>query len=327
MAHNLAFNEDGTAKFFSVRKPAWHKLGTIIPEKVTASEALALAGLNYEVDKVQRYAQLSDGNFIPHAGGYETIRLDTNEILGSVGERYEVIQNEQAFAFLDEIAGTKGQAVYETAGALGNGERVWMLMCLPETILVAGEGIKPYFIASTSHDGSAGLEVHTSFTRVVCQNTLNMSLQNAARKFSVRHTKNYNSRAAEARSVMGFILDYKEQFQKQADKLLDERFTHEQFRTLGKLLLPEPKEIQSMGHTKWENQFKSLMGTINAEDLENVKGTKWAAYNAVVDYSDHLRGTKGNDQEKLERVFVRSFSDDAPSSGLKDKALQHLLTV
>ena len=151
MAHNLNYNEQ-TEKhsFFSVKEKAWHNLGQIIADYPTSAEAIIHAGLNYTVEKRPLFTYDTENHtgdpetdiLIPEIevpDFYATIRNDTEQVLGVVGKDYEVVQNVNAFEFFDSIVGGKDGILYETAGALGKGERIFITAKLPDYIRV-GKG-------------------------------------------------------------------------------------------------------------------------------------------------------------------------------------------
>jgi len=141
MAHNINYNgQTSKNSFFSVKEKAWHGLGQIISEHPTSAEAIVHAGLNYQVEKrhLFTYDTLNQNSntdlTVPEIevpNYYATVRTDTNQVLGVVGKDYEVVQNINAFAFFDAIVGGKEGILYETAGALGKGERIFITAKLP----------------------------------------------------------------------------------------------------------------------------------------------------------------------------------------------------
>ena len=147
MAHNINFNEQtGKHSFFSVKQKAWHGLGQIVEDYPTSAEALKFAGLDYTVAKRKLFTydkenETSDEDSeikIPEIevpDFYATIRTDNETVLGVVGKDYEVVQNMDAFSFFDAIVGGDG-ILYETAGALGKGERIFITAKLPDYIRV-----------------------------------------------------------------------------------------------------------------------------------------------------------------------------------------------
>ena len=93
-------------------------------------------------------------------GYYATVREDTDEELGVVGERYRIVQNHEAFAFVDQLLGSAIH--FETAGSLNGGRRVWVLATLPEHVEVGGDAVRPYVLLMNSHDGSTAVVAATT---------------------------------------------------------------------------------------------------------------------------------------------------------------------
>jgi phage/plasmid-like protein (TIGR03299 family) len=109
--------------------------------------------------------------------------------LAVVGSRYQPLQNSEAFEFFDPIVG-KNAAVFETAGALGYGERVWVLAKVPGDMHIVGDDCcTKYLLLSNSHDGQGSVAIKFTPIRVVCQNTLILALETGEKAYAVRHTK------------------------------------------------------------------------------------------------------------------------------------------
>ena len=136
MAHNLSIS-NGEASMFYVGEPPWHGLGKRLQSPATAAEAIKAAKLNYEVMKCPLIAVHEDAA-LSVRGKFAIVRKDLwgqkeCPVFGIVGKDYRILQNSEAFEFFDPIAG-KGAAIYHTAGALGEGERVWILAKLDSKV-------------------------------------------------------------------------------------------------------------------------------------------------------------------------------------------------
>ncbi|MEI6949781.1 DUF932 domain-containing protein [Paraflavisolibacter sp. H34] len=173
MAHNLNYNEQtGKYSFFSVQEKAWHGLGQIVADYPCSAEAIRFAGLDYTVEKRPlRTLDNAGGAAIDVPGFFSTLRTDTEQVLGIVGGNYQVIQNVDAFTFFDSIVEDEGM-LYETAGALGRGERVFITAKLPDYIRVGRDDlIEKYLFLTTSHDGSGSIMAAFTPVRIVCNNS------------------------------------------------------------------------------------------------------------------------------------------------------------
>lgn len=217
MAHNLNFNNrTGKYSFFSVKEKAWHNLGQIVQEYPTSEEAIKFVGLDYEVEKSPLFTK--GAGIIESSNGIEmidpalevpnyfaNIRTDNNTVLGVVGRDYQIVQNREAFSFFDSIVSVGDGILYETAGALGNGERIFITAKLPDCIRVGnGDDItEKYIFLTTSHDGSGSITAAFTPVRIVCQNTLNASLKNMSNVVRIRHTAGAKQRLEDAHKVMG----------------------------------------------------------------------------------------------------------------------------
>lgn len=81
-----------------------------------------------------------------------------------VSDRYQVVQNKEAFAFTDVLLGECVR--YETAGSLQGGKRVFILAKFPQRFIIAGDEIMPYFVIMNSHD--AGCSIKAAMTPIRC---------------------------------------------------------------------------------------------------------------------------------------------------------------
>ena len=113
------------------------------------------------------------------------------------------MQNTDAFSFFDAIVCGEGMQ-YETAGALGNGEKIFITAKLPDYIKVGKDDlIEQYLFLTTSHDGAGSITAAFTPIRIVCNKTLNAAMRNHSNAFKIRHTANAKERLEEAHKLMG----------------------------------------------------------------------------------------------------------------------------
>lgn len=195
--HNIMNDE----AMFYVGETPWHGLGTELNIPPSTEEALVQAGLDWQVHKSETY--VINGETKP-TGYHCTYRYDKNGEflpLGNVSERYEVLQNLEAFQPFDEVLLEKGYT-YETAGALGNGEKIWILAKRPNVDSINKDELQSYMLLYNSHDGSSGIVIRPTVVRVVCQNTLDFSLDSKGTKLTIKHTANARERLDDFTQVL-----------------------------------------------------------------------------------------------------------------------------
>jgi phage/plasmid-like protein (TIGR03299 family) len=303
MSHNI--NE---GRIFYVGEKPWHGIGQELANPATAKEAIEAARLDYQVGLVE--IQTVGG--IPIIGKRATVRRDTKTALGVVGEDYRIVQNVEAFGFFDTIVG-EGQAIYHTAGALGQGERIWILAKLPKEMVVAkGDVVEKYLILTNSHDGKSSLRMYFSPVRVVCQNTLTMSLSDAGDGIAIRHTGNIKAKVDEARRVLGIAVKFydkvEEVIQALASFKIDPKMVDKYFE---ELIFGEGKDKESTRLKNQKTDLLTLFESGRGNQLAGVRHSAWAAYNAVTEYVDHSRTVKGLKQDPTNRLKSIWFGSGA----------------
>ena len=302
---------------FYTRTAPWHGLGVRVEEVLGSKEALIQAGLDWKVEQTDVYA--ASGERI--LGYKANIRDIDRSVLGIVGDRYKIVQNEEAFAFTD---GLLGEGVkYETAGSLAGGKIVWMLAKIPEKYIISGDAIEPYLVFCNSHDGSGAIRVAMTPVRVVCQNTLNLALKGASRVWSARHTENVMSRMDEARETLQLANAYMSQLGRSINELQAKKLTDKKVLAMIDSLYPvseDLSEMQKKNNLKQQEILKACY--FDAPDLQGVGKNGYRFINAVSDMAYHgkpLRQTK-NYNENLFRKTI----DGLP---VLDKTYQMLLSV
>ena len=268
--------------FYTGRTAPWHGLGTSVEVAPTSKDALHLAGLDWRVGQENLYTNL--GELVP---GYKVnVREDNKAILGVVTDKYKVVQNEEAFAFTDMLLDHGVQ--YETAGSLNGGRRIWLLAKLPDKYKLVDEEVDPYIVFSNCHDGTGAIKVACTPVRVVCQNTLNLALDNAKRIWTVNHVGNMESKLEEVRSTLFLTGKYMGMLSKEAEELSRIKLTDKKVYKLIDDLIKIPDNVTE---TQQNNILKIKGGIFeryfDAPDLTILPKNAWRFINAVSDFATH----------------------------------------
>ncbi len=325
MAHNINYNEQtGKHSFLSVKQKAWHGLGQIVQDYPTSKQAIQFAGLDYSVEKRKLFTLDSENQqadpeneiIVPEIevpNYFATMRTDTEQVLGVVGKDYEVVQNIDAFSFFDSIVGGDG-IQYETAGALGNGERIFITAKLPGYIKVGREDlIDQYLFLTTSHDGYGSITAAFTPVRIVCNNTLNAALRNHSNSIKIRHTANAKDRLEQAHKVLGISNQLGTELEAIFNQWSMVRITDTDLQQLIRLaMVPNKEVLENINTGQWDelstcfnnmcNAVYEYAHTSETQMLETTKGSLFGAYNAVTGYFQNVRTYK-NEEAKLKSIL------------------------
>ena len=297
---------------FYVRETPWHGLGTKVKEAPASNDALILAGLNWQGLQEPIFTAASE----PIEGYKVNVRDSDRKALGVVTDRYKVIQNNEAFAFTDELLGEGVR--YETAGSLQGGKKVWLLAHMPREYIISGEQISPYLVFSNTHDGSGAIKVALTPIRVVCQNTLNLALAKANRCWSMIHTGDIHEKMQEARDTLLRAENYMQELGQEFENLRMKKLSDRQVTEYIEILLPlednsTPQQTKNIRKLREDMKMRYF----DAPDLQHVGKNAYRFVNAVSDFATHAEPLRKTANYK-ENLFARTMEGNP----MIDKAYQ-----
>ncbi len=306
MAHNIS-TASGRPETFHYGDKPWHGLGVELDHPATAAEAIDAAGLTWNVQPEPIFLQ--DGKPVgEHVRAI--VRQDTRKALGVATDRYIPIQNRDAFGFFDAVVG-QGQAIYHTAGALGQGERIWILAKLPGELRIDGtdDVSEKYLLLVNHHDGKHALRAFPTTVRVVCQNTLHAAITgvNATEGVCIRHTGEIRSKVAEAQRVLGLTVKYYDTLSDVFNVLAKKQATRIQAEEYVKKLIPDPKDGKGntrAGHIRQD--LLRLFETGRGNTVPGIRGSVWALVNGVSEYVSHYRTPRISKATGLNETTARA---------------------
>lgn len=306
------------------REVPWHRLGTFVPDVLTAKEALVTAGLDWEVELYPIFAKVERTDkelWVPVPNQFAVVRDKDDAFLGEVGSHYRPVQNYKAFEMFDAIV-ADGDAKYETAWSLSGGRIVAITAKVPKHMLVGGvDPVDLYLVLTTTHDGSRALTGVITHVRVVCQNTLNMALGSAVTEFRIRHTQSAETNIQKAREALQLTFKSSNTFEIEANKMIEQEFTKAEFEKLVEQLVPAKDEDDSSAM----QVQRALIGTLESSRTldDGFRYTKWGAFNAVAEYADWVQPIRASrnktaDEQRTEAILF------GKAQAMKKRSLQLL---
>jgi hypothetical protein len=306
---------------FASRQPATYIKGEVFGGSVTkSSDMLAkanLSGWDVRLRPFETDARSAKETF-------EVIRTNPNDgeldRLGVAGERYGVFQNEQAFGMFDSL-----NVEWEAAGSFRNGALVYGQAKTGDSIVVDPNGvndeIKPMVVVSTTHDGSGALRIGRTAMRLDCLNMFNAMFGGLQHSISVRHTLSIVARTKAISLAWKQNNLYFDALSAEANALFQKSCTDKQFFGMVAALQGERPELNTKGaQTKFDNNLELFAEAWNGSTNAKVKGTKWGAYQALVEKNQWGRKTQ-NTPNGVENFAMAGIGFDQQTNTFRQNAL------
>lgn len=274
---------------YAGEKP-WHGLGVPVSNDLTPQQMQTKAGLDWEVTKEDLY--ISDGQTVP--GKKALVRSSDGTIFDVVGNDWNPIQNDDAFAFFNEYVAA-GDVEMETAGSLKGGRNVFALAKVKESFSILGDDqVDSYLLFSNPHEYGKAIDIRFTPVRVVCNNTLTFSLQAASKNFvKLNHRTTFNPDLV--KEQMGLASEKFAMYKDMAEFLSTKKFSVDSLVKYYNDVFPhtyansrekEVKTVQDL--TKNGKQAMDVLYTQPGANFG--EGTWWQALNSVTYLTDHVMG-------------------------------------
>jgi len=295
MSHEVEM-VDGVAQMAYAGDVPWHGLGTKVSPDLTPGQIMEKAGLDWEVKKYNSFIEVNKKRV--RTGHQSLVRSSDNKVLTNVGPGWNPVQNAEAFEFFHEFV-QAGDMEMHTAGSLKDGQMVWALAKVKESFdIFGGDKVDSYLLFSNPHQYGKSIDIRFTPIRVVCNNTLTMSLSGQAKNgVRLSHRSVFDGNLV--KETMGLAHDKFDDYRKAAEFLGSRKVTANDLIYYFSEVFPKTsgkKEVE-----KVEDLSRNAQLAYDALDkqpgAEFAEGSYWQAFNAVTYVTDHLQGR--NDDNRL----------------------------
>ena len=273
----------------------WHGLGRKVSNDLTPEQMMRAAGVDWSVKELETFAELN-GQRIP-TGQKALIREDTGAILSNVGEGWNTVQNVDAFNFFSEYV-LAGDMDMHTAGSLKGGQIVWALAKVKESFdIFGGDQVDAYLLFSNPHQYGKSIDVRFTPIRVVCNNTLTLSLSTASKRaVKVSHASVFDAELV--KETLGIAHEKFAEYKEMAEFLGSRRYSIDTLKEYYKEVFPHTnikKGVENVGEVGKEdittNNAKKCLELVDSQPgAKFAEGSWWQAFNAVTCFTDHVQG-------------------------------------
>jgi len=286
MAHMIE-TVNGKAQMAYTGDVPWHGLGTKVPNDLTPEQMLEAAGLDWTVEKVPAYSKI--GGKQVAIGRSALVRSMDNSVLDVVSDDWNPVQNQEAFEFFNEFVAA-GDMEMHTAGSLRDGQIVWGLAKVKESFeLFKGDQIDSYLLFSNFHKYGCSTDVRFTPIRVVCNNTLTLSLSSKVDQMAkISHRKVFDP--SNVKDMLGIATDKLAKYKEMASFLGSKRYNEENIVEYFCRIFPVSGSHENKKKEVSKNAAIALDVIDTQPGTEYAPGTWWQAFNAVTYITDHLTG-------------------------------------
>lgn len=284
------------------RMATWNGIGKDVKECKDMEQVLMTSGLDYNVIKKPIYDQAGPEQYVKIKNRFVTARENDGHLYDVVSDKFEVIQNRDAFDFVDYMG---DELEYEKAGETANG-MVYIIGKLPE-VSILGDSFVPHVIFRNGFSGKVKITAAITPLRIVCQNQFNFAFKNAANAITVRHVQNAETKLKEAKEVLRVSADYMAELNRTAEHFAGLKLSESTAKKVVDFLFPIPEDsaINPFAKKMLEDKRTAYIKALEAEDNRNFRGTAWGMINAYTDFMTHL-APAGKREDRFEGKFINT---------------------
>ena len=320
MAHELSMMADGTYSMARAddTEISWHGLENVIPSSAPFEVWLEKSGMNFNIERSPVAYTDNEGTNHYMNNSHVLYRSDTKAPLSTVSESYNIVQPKEVLGFFSDLCATN-KLKMDTAGVIRNGTKFWALARTGAYAQVSEKDqVMQYILMATSADSSMATTIKHTSVRVVCSNTLHMSLGNKESAIRVSHSSLFN--ADDVKMDLGLLEREFDQFESDAIEMHNHRVTLLEARKWYAELISGKADMDIDEVNRYANEsrlFKNVWeGYVTGKGAEE---TMWGLLNGLTYTVDHMRG-RSNDTRLDSQLF-------GTGAALKAKAFKKALVT
>ena len=296
------------------RNNVWAPVGLDLTGSTSIDEALRKAELDFTVEKQFLYDQ--SGVKIP--GYFMNRRSDNGNVLGIVTGKYNIVQNREAFDFINNLIPEGIE--FEKGGVWHNGRAVWVEAKLPGEYNILGDKVESHVVFINAHDGKSSVRVCMLPTRLVCSNQLALAIKNATRCWAAIHSSKIEGKIEEAKSTLLLADKYMDALSNEMETMAKKPMTKDEFRNIVDEVYPVDTNDSNRKRTNTVGIRTALMQAYDAPDLDNFNGTAYKAIQSVADFMSH-RQAQRNTNEFYDARFMKLVGKDQEADKLYSRIM------
>jgi len=269
----------------------WHGLGEKVSNDLTPAQMMQKAGVDWEVHEVESFIEF---NGVRKSTGQKSLVRGTDgKILTNVGEDWKPVQNQTAFEFFSEYV-LAGDMEMHTAGSLKGGQVVWALAKVKESFdLFGGDQVDSFMLFSNPHQYGKAIDLRFTPIRVVCNNTLTMSLNmKSDRAIKVGHRTTFD--ADSVKVTLGIAHEKFAKYKEMAEFLGSRKVTAESLLQYYDNVFPLSSGLEKRKELTKDTLSRSARQAFDVLETQPgaqyAEGTWWQAFNSVTYITDHVQG-------------------------------------
>jgi phage/plasmid-like protein (TIGR03299 family) len=297
MAHEIHRDASGKAHFAYVGSTPWHGLGQLLTPDASLAVWTQEAGFNWQIERGDVMTELADGSKIVMPERNLLYRSDTKVPLAVVGSKYKIVQPTEILHFYEDLIGAAGFTL-ETAGMLFGGRRFFaMARTNYSDEVLAGDKVDQFLLLTTACDGSLATTAKFTSVRVVCNNTLTMSLHHDSKQNTVKVPHSASFDPKKVKETLGIAGETFDNFLVDMRKLAETPMSKNEAINFLIELVGDPMESLEDQTPGAANLMTHLFNLWNTDSIGNELAghTHWGMLNAVTEFYDHHTGHKTRD--------------------------------
>lgn len=285
-----------------IRTATWASIGKSVEECKDMESVLKASGLDYTVEKMPVYGHFTEGAFSQIPNRFVTVRTSDNHPYDVVSDKFEIIQNRDAFDFVNYMG---EDLTFEKAGETASG-MVYIIGKLPE-VSILGDAFTPYVLFRNGFNGKTKITAAISPLRIVCQNQFNIAFKNAENAITIRHVRNAEAKLEEARETLRMTANYMQELNALAEHFATMKISERSLERVVDYLFPMAgvEDMNPFKKKNLEDKRAAFIAAHNQEDNRNFRGTAWGLVNAYTDFITH-KEPEGKRSDRFEGKFVNT---------------------